>query len=175
MQRRIAFTLIETLVVIVIIAILVAILLPVLSAARARAKLTACQANLYQLGRPATMAEGDKQTDATHCPYPQGDDDGSYIDVSSNYENNDPNYAPDGGTVRTYCVEHLEKGTDTLFSVPLHGKFTVLRFAAGVGIVDASAVTRWQKQGGKWVQIAETGTVPQFPQIWHFPRDDFPR
>jgi len=170
-----AFTLIETLVVMGIIAILVAILLPVLSAARARAKLTACQANLYQLGRPAGMQESDQNTDNMHCPYPQGDDDGAYVDVSQNYKSNDPNYEPDGGTVRTFCVEHLQKGTDSRFAVPLEGKFPVLRFAGGVSLVDAKGVTRWRKQSGKWIQVQETGEVPVFPEIWHFPNDDFPR
>jgi prepilin-type N-terminal cleavage/methylation domain-containing protein len=174
MRQKFAFTLIETLVVMVIVAILAAILLPVLSAVRTKAKITSCEANLYQLGRGNEMPD-DAHTDVSHCPYPQGDDDGSYIDVSAMYKSNDPNYAPDGGTVRTYCVEHLAKGTDTRFEVPLRGKFTVLKFAGGTSVIDAKAVARWKKIGSAWKQIPETGEIPVYPEIWHFTNDDFPK
>ena len=155
-----------------IIAILAAILIPVLGAARARAKLSACEANLYQHGRAVEMPESG--VDTTHCPYPYGDDDGAYVDVEANYKGNDANYAPDAGTVRTYCIEHLARNGDGTIQVPLDGKFTVLRFGGGTDIVSAKAVQRWKKINGKWVQIDETGVVPVYPEIWHFPRDDFP-
>ena len=170
--RRHAFTLIETLVVITIIAILVAILFPVFSAVKNRAHLTACEANLYQHGRAAEMPESG--VDTLHCPYPQGEDDGAYIDVADNYKGNDANYQPDGGTVRTYCVEHLVKNSDGMFEVPLKGKFPVLKFAGATILIDASGVTRWKLVNRKWVQITETGVVPVYPEIWHFPGDDFP-
>jgi prepilin-type N-terminal cleavage/methylation domain-containing protein len=173
MRSKSGFTMIETLVVMAIIAILVAILVPVIFAARNRGKISACQSNLYQYGRADEM-EGDGRQDVSHCPYPQGDDNGAYIDVTGNYRPNDPNYAPDGGTVKVFCVEHLARGTSTPFEVPLRGKFAVLKFAGGVGIIDARGVTRWQKQGKNWVEIAETGDIPQYPQIWHFAREDFP-
>jgi len=172
LKRLRGFTLIEILVVIGIIVILVAILFPVFSAARARAKLTACESNLYQHARAAEMPESG--VDTMHCPYPQGDDDGTYIDVSDNYKSNDPNYGADGGTVSAYCVEHLKRGSETHFKIPLEGKFPVLRIAGGVSLVDAKGVTRWRKVNKQWVQIDETGEVPVFPEIWHFPKDDFP-
>jgi prepilin-type N-terminal cleavage/methylation domain-containing protein len=173
MRRKLAFTMIETLVVVVIIAILTAILIPVLSAAKARAKLTSCQARLYQYSRAGEI-EGGSQGDVSHCPDPQGDDDGAYIDVSSNYTKHDPNYEPDAGTVKAFCIEHIKRGATTPFGVPLSGKFPVLNFGHGTRLVDAKGVTRWQKQGKKWVQIDETGDLPVYPTIWHFPGDDFP-
>jgi len=172
MNRKRGFTLVEILVVIGIIVILVAISFPIYSAAKVRAHETACESNLYQIGR---QEEGESNGDVTHCPYPQGDDDGEYIDVSDNYKSRDPNYAPDAGTVVTFCVEHLAKGKDTPFEVPLRGKFTVRRYGNGVGLIDAKGVTRWQKIGQEWKQIDETGDVPVYPQIWHFPGDDFPQ
>ncbi|HEY3332204.1 MAG TPA: DUF1559 domain-containing protein [Capsulimonadaceae bacterium] len=57
--RRNAFTLIELLVVIAIIAILAAILFPVFAQARAKARQTACQSNLKQLGLALTQYVGD--------------------------------------------------------------------------------------------------------------------
>jgi prepilin-type N-terminal cleavage/methylation domain-containing protein/prepilin-type processing-associated H-X9-DG protein len=53
--RRTGFTLIELLVVIAIIAILAAILFPVFARAREKARQSACQSNLKQLGIAATM------------------------------------------------------------------------------------------------------------------------
>jgi prepilin-type N-terminal cleavage/methylation domain-containing protein/prepilin-type processing-associated H-X9-DG protein len=50
MKRKTGFTLIELLVVIAIIAILAAILMPVFTAAKAQAKMSACQSNMKQLG-----------------------------------------------------------------------------------------------------------------------------
>ena len=50
-----AFTLIELLVVIAIIAILAAILFPVFAQARAKARQTACQSNIRQMGLAVTM------------------------------------------------------------------------------------------------------------------------
>jgi prepilin-type N-terminal cleavage/methylation domain-containing protein len=173
MRRTHGFTLIEIMVVMAIIAVLAAIAFPVYSSMRNRAHLTACEANLYQMGR---VPEGDSASNrVSSCPYPQGDDDGSYIDVSGNYKNNDPNYTPDAGTVQMFCVEHLAKGTDTHFEVPLRGKFPVLKFGAAATIVDAKGVTRWKKIGKEWTQIDETGDIPVYPEIWHFPGDDFPQ
>src|SRR5690242_4015403 len=57
--KRKGFTLIELLVVIAIIAILAAILFPVFSAARKRAKLTGCVANLKQIGLATIMYAND--------------------------------------------------------------------------------------------------------------------
>lgn len=171
MRRFRGFTLIEILVVLAIIAVLAAIIFPVYASMRARAKLTACESNLYQWGR---VEDNTSASDFLHCPYPQGDDDGAYIDVSGNYKGNDPNYEPDAGTVATYCVEHLAKGNDTTFEVPLRGKFPVRKFGNGTALIDAKAVTRWKKVGKEWTQIDETGTVPIYPEIWHFPGDDFP-
>lgn len=173
MKRRFGFTLVEILVVLGIILVLVAILFPVLSAARAKAKLTACESTLYQYGR-GNEIEGNSNEDVTHCPYPQDGDDGAYIDVLSNYTKPGQDPQIDGGTVVVYCVEHLKRGDTTRFAVPLEGKIPVLRYAKAVGLVDAKAVTRWQKQNGKWVQVSETGDVPVYPTIWHFPGDDFP-
>ena len=166
---------IEILVVIAIILVLLAILFPVLGAARQRAKLSACESTLYQYGRGGEMTDSNAQQDVSRCPYPQGDDDGAYIDVRGNYippGSTDPSI--DGSTVVAYCVEHLKRGTTSTFAVPLEGKFPVLRYANAVGSVDAKGVTRWQKEGGKWVQVPETGEVPGPGTIWHFPGDDFP-
>lgn len=174
MKRRAGFTLIEILVVLGIILVLVAILFPVLNAARQRAKLTSCEANLYQYSRGGEMSDTSAQQDVSHCPYPQGDDDGAYVDVSGNFKQNGDDVQPDGSTVVAYCVEHLKRGSATAFAIPLEGKFPVARYAHAVGLVDAKGVTRWQKQGSKWVQVAETGEVPVYPTIWHFPGDDFP-
>ncbi len=175
MRRLLGFTLVEILVVIGIILVLLAILFPVLGAARQRAKLTACESNLYQYARGGEIPESGAQQDVSHCPYPQGDDDGRYIDVKDMYirpGSSDPSI--DGSTVVAYCVEHLKRGATSTFAVPLEGKFPVLRFASAVGLVDAKGVTRWQKQGGKWVQVPETGEVPSVDTVWHFPGDDFP-
>jgi prepilin-type N-terminal cleavage/methylation domain-containing protein len=172
LRRKLGFTLIETLVVMTIIAILAAILIPVLSAARAKAKLTACTANLYQFHRTGEM-DGDGQQSVDQCPYPS-DDSGFYIDVRDNYRSRDPNQVPDGGTVITYCIQHLSRGNSSTLEVPLKGKFSVARFAGGSGIVDAKGVERWRKTTSGWSKITETGEVPVWPEIWHFPRDDFP-
>lgn len=171
---RRGFSLLEILIVLAIISILLAILFPVFAAARNRAKMTACQANLYQYSRGGQIDNTNAQQDVSRCPYPQGDDSGDYINVSSLYETRDPSYQPDAGTVMAYCVEHLKKGSDGNFKVPLEGKFPVVRFGHGTSLVDAKAVTRWRMQGSNWVQIPETGQVPGYPEIWHFPRDDFP-
>jgi prepilin-type N-terminal cleavage/methylation domain-containing protein len=54
-QRRRAFTLIELLVVIAVIALLAAILFPVFSQARERARRTACQSNMKQIGHSVQL------------------------------------------------------------------------------------------------------------------------
>jgi prepilin-type N-terminal cleavage/methylation domain-containing protein/prepilin-type processing-associated H-X9-DG protein len=58
-RRRSAFTLIELLVVIAIIAILAAILFPVFAQAREKARQSACQSNLKQLGMATQMYKQD--------------------------------------------------------------------------------------------------------------------
>ena len=58
-----AFTLIELLVVIAIIAILAAILFPVFAQARAKARQTACQSNIRQMGLAVTMYQQDWDED----------------------------------------------------------------------------------------------------------------
>ncbi len=170
-QRQLnAFTLTELLVVLAIIAVLAALIFPSLLASKERAKLTACMANLYQYGRVPEDASASRDT--RHCPYPVGDDDGAYVDVGGLYDATNT----DGGTVFVYCVEHLERGKDTRYAVPLKGHFIVLKRAGGTSIIDASGVKRYQKQGNKWVEIAETGELPQAPNtIWYFPRNDFPK
>ena len=163
---------VELLVVLAIIAVLAAIIFPVYSAVRAKAKLTACQANLYQYHRSGEM-DNDGRQSVDHCPYP-ADEVGAYVDVSENYRARDPNQVPDGGTVIVYCVQHLARGNTSTFEVPLKGKFPVGRFAGGSSVVDAKGVKRMRKQGTSFVEIPETGEVPVWPEFWHFPRDDFP-
>jgi len=55
MKKKGAFTLIELLVVIAIIAILAAMLMPALTAARRRARMAACKANLHNFGLQIAM------------------------------------------------------------------------------------------------------------------------
>lgn len=166
MSRRLAFTLIESLVVMAIIVITMAIMFPSYLSAKEAAKVSACMANLYQGPR----TENGRTGDITHCPYPQGDDDGAYQSVGP-YDST----GTDAGTVVSYCVEHLKKGTTSRFEVPLSGKFPVLKHGGGVTTIPASAVTRWEKRAGKWVQVPETGELPIYPTIWHFPDSDFPK
>ncbi len=58
-MNRKGYTLVEILVVLAVIAVLVAILLPVFSSARGKARTSACQSNLHQLGLALQMYADD--------------------------------------------------------------------------------------------------------------------
>ena len=67
-RDRRAFTLVELLVVIAIIAILAALLLPALSAARQKARKTACLSNLRQVGVAVLLYAGDHDGNIPYGP-----------------------------------------------------------------------------------------------------------
>jgi prepilin-type N-terminal cleavage/methylation domain-containing protein len=67
-RRRSGFTLIELLVVVAIIALLIAILLPSLARARAKAKITACAANLKAMGTGSAVYAAEWQ-DSVPTPF----------------------------------------------------------------------------------------------------------
>lgn len=181
MKNRRGFTMVEILVVIGIIAILAAILFPVLASARARAKQTACESRLYQLGHGIELFEQEHERypqsasdvdeiakgDVSHCPYPSMDTT-DYVYVLPNTR------SPEGSSVVAYCVQHLKRGDTTMFKVPLEGKIPVLRFPSSASVVDAKGVERWTRGSSGWVKVDETGDVPTYPTIWKFPGDSLP-